>query len=280
MQLCLTEAHARERFAAARTAWLAASSGLPRVSPDVDFGRTRLVLEPEAAWRNMSSSPTARFTRPALLVAIVALAVVGLLVLTSVFGILSGTPARPDPEPEPVSASPSPSASVASVSTEASPQWLRPASLRRRRPPRLPRTYIVQQGDTLEPHRAQRFGTTVEAIQAANGLTGTEINVGQVLIIPERVPAKGGWQVRQKVVASSPPIWQHAPAAGALAAAEVHPEELAVLELDVGGTRVRRRSVASPSTDRIAAYSRSISSGLSELRLRKEQPASQRISSL
>lgn len=41
----------------------------------------------------------------------------------------------------------------------------------------------MKQGDTLNLI-AQQFGTTVEAIQAANGLTGTEINVGQVLIIP------------------------------------------------------------------------------------------------
>jgi LysM repeat protein len=44
-------------------------------------------------------------------------------------------------------------------------------------------TYTVQQGDTLNLI-AIRFGTTVEAIQAANGLTGTEIDIGQVLIIP------------------------------------------------------------------------------------------------
>ena len=45
------------------------------------------------------------------------------------------------------------------------------------------RTYVVQQGDTLN-EIAQRFGTTAEAIKAANGLTSDTINVGQVLIIP------------------------------------------------------------------------------------------------
>jgi LysM repeat protein len=43
--------------------------------------------------------------------------------------------------------------------------------------------YIVKEGDTLNLI-AQQFGTTVAAIQAANGLTGTEIDVGQELIIP------------------------------------------------------------------------------------------------
>jgi LysM repeat protein len=187
VQLCLTEAHARcERFAAARTAWLAASSGLPRVAPDVDFGRTRLVLEPEAAWRSLSTSPTARFTRPALLVAIVALAVVGLLVLSSLFGNLGGAPGDDSPTPSPstslaAAATPSPapgsSAPAASAST---PVASAPAV---ETPAPSQQTYIVQQGDTLNLI-AQRFGTTVAAIQAANNLTGTEINVGQELIIP------------------------------------------------------------------------------------------------
>jgi LysM repeat protein len=187
VQLCLTEAHARcERFAAARTAWLAASSGLPRVAPDVDFGRTRLVLEPEAAWRNLSSSPTARFTRPALLVAIVALAVVGLLVLSSVFGILGGAPGDDSPTPSPStslpasdSPSPVPGSSAPSPSASAAVASVPPVET----PAPSPQIYIVQQGDTLNLI-AQRFGTTVAAIQAANNLTGTEINVGQELIIP------------------------------------------------------------------------------------------------
>jgi LysM repeat protein len=184
VQLCLTEAHARcERFAAARTAWLAASSGLPRVAPDVDFGRTRLVLEPEAAWRNISSSPTARLTRGAVLVAAVALAVVGLLVLSSVFHLLGGTPSEsPSPTPLPT-ATASPQASSAPGSTAASPS-IAPASVAASATPAASqRSYIVQEGDTLNLI-AQRFGTTTEAIQAANGLTGTEINIGQVLIIP------------------------------------------------------------------------------------------------
>jgi len=187
VQLCLTEAHARcERFAAARTAWLAASSGLPRVSPDVDFGRTRLVLEPEAAWRSLSTSSSARFTRPAVLVAAIALAVVGLLVASSLFGILNAPPATDTPTPSP-SPSPSatPSASVAPASSGPSaPASAAPASVPPAETPApTPRTYIVKEGDTLNLIATQ-FGTTVAAIQAANGMTGTEINVGQVLIIP------------------------------------------------------------------------------------------------
>jgi len=186
VQLCLTEAHARcERFAAARTAWLAASSGLPRVAPDVDFGRTRLVLEPEAAWRSLATSPTNRIARPALIVAAVAAAVVGLLVLSSLFGILDGPPATASqtatPSPSPT---PSPAASAPPASVPASASAV-PASSATAVPTPVPtqRIYVVQQGDTLN-EIAQRFGTTADAIRAANGLTGDTIDVGQRLIIP------------------------------------------------------------------------------------------------
>jgi LysM repeat protein len=50
-------------------------------------------------------------------------------------------------------------------------------------PAPTPVTYIVQPGDTLN-EIATRFGTTAQAIMAANGLTSDVINVGQVLIIP------------------------------------------------------------------------------------------------
>ena len=44
-------------------------------------------------------------------------------------------------------------------------------------------THVVQQGDTLFSI-AQRYGTTVEAIRAANGLPDNTIRAGQVLFIP------------------------------------------------------------------------------------------------
>lgn len=44
-------------------------------------------------------------------------------------------------------------------------------------------TYVVRAGDTLFSI-ARRFGTTVDAIKAANGLSGNRINVNQTLIIP------------------------------------------------------------------------------------------------
>jgi LysM repeat protein len=188
VQLCLTEAHARcERFAAARTAWLAASSGLPRVAPDVAFGRTRLILEPEPAWRNLAGAPTARFSRRTIVITGVGAAVVALLVIGSAFGILGRAPA-PSASPTPgASASfvPSPTASSdssASSSAEASPS-IAPTATPSPTPAATQRTYVVKVGDTLN-QIAQQFGTTVAAIKAANGLTVDTINIGQVLIIP------------------------------------------------------------------------------------------------
>ncbi len=150
----------------------------------MDFGRTRLVLEPEAAWRNLSTSPTARVTRSAVVVAAVALAVVGLLVLSSVFHLLGGEPPTGSQSPTPspsVSTSPQPSLPPSSVAASASVLPVSVAETPTAAP--TPRTYVVQEGDTLNLI-AQRFGTTVAAIQAANGLSGTDINIGQVLIIP------------------------------------------------------------------------------------------------
>jgi hypothetical protein len=48
--------------------------------------------------------------------------------------------------------------------------------------------HIVQRGDTLYS-LARRYGTTVAAIRAANGLTADRINVGQRLVIPTGTPA-------------------------------------------------------------------------------------------
>ena len=43
--------------------------------------------------------------------------------------------------------------------------------------------YTVAAGDSLYKI-AQRFGTTVETLQQANKISGTVINVGQMLYIP------------------------------------------------------------------------------------------------
>ncbi len=188
-QLCLTEAHARcERFAAARTAWLAASSGLPRVAPDVAFGRTRLILEPEPAWRNLSAPPVARVSRRTVLIGVVGGATVVLLLLGNAFGILGRAPA-PTPSPTPlVSPSPlataAPSVALTPVATPTIAPTASPTVAPTPTPAPTQRTYRVQANDTLNGIAA-KFHTTAQAIADANGIKVTDtINVGQVLIIP------------------------------------------------------------------------------------------------
>jgi LysM repeat protein len=192
VQLCLTEAHARcERFAAARTAWLAASSGLPRVAPDVAFGRTRLILEPEPAWRNLAGPPAARISRRTILVGAVGAAALLLFVVGNLFGFLGRAPAStPSPTPS-LSASPS-VAATPTVAPTASPTLPPPSIAPTASPTALPtptpaptlRTYRVKSGDTLNGI-AQLFHTTAQAIADANGFAVNDtINVGQVLIIP------------------------------------------------------------------------------------------------
>lgn len=79
---------------------------------------------------------------------------------------------RPTPSPSVPPSSPGASAGtspVASPATSVAPSFRA--------------TYRVKSGDTLVAIAAQ-FGTTVKAIQEANGLTGTDLKVGQQLNIP------------------------------------------------------------------------------------------------
>ncbi len=191
VQLCLTEAHARcERFAAARTALLAASSGLPRVAPDVAFVRTRQILEPEPAWRGLGGAAR---RRPPAGAGVVALVVAALVVAILAANFVLGGGSAPTPAPTPSASLPvsstqasspttAPSASQPPSPTEASTSTAAPTGSPTAAP--TPRTYVVQAGDTLTAI-ALRFGTTAAAIAIASGITITdEILPGQVLIIP------------------------------------------------------------------------------------------------
>lgn len=63
--------------------------------------------------------------------------------------------------------------------------------------------YVVQAGDSLWLI-AQRYGTTVDAIQRLNDLTGTLINVGQVL----KIPSSGVKPYIEYTVQSGDTLWQ------------------------------------------------------------------------
>ncbi|MDP9251311.1 MAG: LysM peptidoglycan-binding domain-containing protein [Chloroflexota bacterium] len=184
-QLCLTEAHAScERFVAARSVHLAAVGGLPRPAPDVLFQRTRQILDPEPAWRNLTPGGRSRPSSRALVVGGVAAAAALTVAVSSIAGVFGGG-ASPSPSPS-TQSTPSPGAStstapVASLPpTSSSAPTVAPTARASAAP--TPISYVVQAGDTLGTIAA-RFGTTVEAIRAANGLTSDVINVGQVLTI-------------------------------------------------------------------------------------------------
>ena len=122
-------------------------------------------------------------------------------------------------------------------------------------PPPAQTTYVVQEGDTLNAI-AVRFGTTVEAIRQANGLPRRrdQHRAGAGHPLTCGAAQNGGWQVRQKVVASSPPIWR----SGRPQRGHGSPPRRWTFRNSrcctsmFGGTSSRTRSVASASTLRIA----------------------------
>lgn len=201
-QLCLTPAHERcERYLAHLT-----RAGRA-VSARAAFGdglvTTRLLLAPEPAWRGIAGR--ARRAPPGSLVvaaaATLAVGVGGVALAAAVvdgriaLGDMTATPspslppaASPTPRPtatlspEPSdtpspSAVPSPAATPPPTAVPTPPPTVAPT-------PAPQQTYVVQEGDTLAAI-AQQFGTSVEAIQSANGISDpNEILIGQVLVIP------------------------------------------------------------------------------------------------
>jgi len=187
VQLCLTEAHVRCERLVAMQGRPGPARGTAGVPPDLAFTSTRLVMEPEAAWRNLGGSSRERNRRLLILGGLGAAAALGVGV-ASAGGMLGSGPGSTG------SASPGPTSSVgASVGPSLAPTPTEgavsapPASSSAPTPGEStvasPQTYVVQSGDTLSVIAA-RFGTTVDAIRAANGLTTDIINIGQVLIIP------------------------------------------------------------------------------------------------
>ena len=200
-RVCLTDAHERcERF----LAHVARHDGVrPGHSSLVDgLVSTRMVVAPEPAWRGIAgqarrarSAPVALIGAGATVLAIgsVALAT-GVLEVPADPGAAtvstdpSAAPttllsARPTPSP---ALSPSPTPVMTPVPTPVPTPPTTPVPTAPPPPPQPPpqqQTYTVQQGDTLAAI-AQRFGTTVAALQSANGIEDpNEIFVGQVLVI-------------------------------------------------------------------------------------------------
>jgi nucleoid-associated protein YgaU len=195
-QLCLTHAHARcERYLAFASRTGATTPGRARIGDG--FVTTRLLLAPQPAWRGMAGrARTARMT-PWVLVGggIAALGVLGAAVAAplltrpdpeTAFATVmpSASPsARPTPRVTPT-ASPTPSPPPTPRPTPAPTRAPTPAPTPAATPPPPPQTYTVAEGDTLAAIAAQ-FGTSVSALQQANGIDDPdEIVIGQVLVIP------------------------------------------------------------------------------------------------
>ena len=195
LQLCLNEAHRDcERYLAAVQVRRADGPIQPIPAPDARVARTRLVLDASGSNRRIDSDLTLMGPRARRVVLAGVAAVLGILVLVSgVADGLAGLVLRPSASPTPgtdstavptstaapASAAPTPTPAPTPLPATPVPSALAPVS------PAGNQTYVVQQGDTLSAI-AGRFGTTVAAIQAANGLGESDvINIGQVLVIPQ-----------------------------------------------------------------------------------------------
>lgn len=195
-QLCLASAHERcERYLGFAARNGAAQAG--RSAAGAGFVSTRLLLAPQPAWRGIAGRARAARPLPMLAAAtgivavgIGAAAVAGALNTTGLTA-LDATPApspspsataRPTLTPRPTpTATASPTASPTATPVPATPV---PTVAPTPAPPPPPQTYTVQQGDTLAAI-AQRFGTTTQALQQANGIEDpNQIVIGQVLVIP------------------------------------------------------------------------------------------------
>ena len=216
-QLCLTAAHVRcERYVAhtarVRSARPAAVFGDGLVS-------TRMLVAPEPVWRGIAGRARRAPRGPVIAgtLAVAAIAVGGVAVTSAAldgrldFALATptdppsarraasdaGTPLpSPDrtavPSPAPSASAPPQSAAAATAAAATPEPTLAATAAPEPPPPATPvppvappqETYAVQQGDTLALI-AQQFGTTVEALQAANNIDNPdEIVIGQVLVLP------------------------------------------------------------------------------------------------
>ena len=200
-RVCLTVDHERcDRYLAHVTR----NGGLrPARSGLVDgLVSTRMILAPDPAWRGIAGRARRAPTGPLLAIgaAGVALGIGGVAVASGFVDEIAGPPpassssltpaptASQAPSPTPTATplptptstpTPSPSPTPTPTSAPTTAPTAAPPS-----PPPAQQTYVVQQGDTLAAI-AQQFGTTVAALQSANGIDDAdEIIIGQVLVIP------------------------------------------------------------------------------------------------
>jgi LysM repeat protein len=197
IEFCLSSAHAEcPHFA--RHALLSSPvviDGVPPPSPDVVMAPTRLVIDRASASSSRSAlRPTRRPLVAAVVLVVAGTGAIGFGAVDRVASLLGGTG---DPEGEvsriPAAATPTatPSHSPAPTATPVSSQAASPSPTATAVASSAPtsvvlasQTYIVQPGDTLRAI-ADRYGTTVAALQEANGIVDQNlIEAGQELVIP------------------------------------------------------------------------------------------------
>jgi hypothetical protein len=191
-RICLSEGFARcDRYLEH-----AARLGDPRNRYSHGLTATRLVIPGEPAWavaaahrRHLRRSQLAGFAAALIILAAAGVAVVsgalpaGLALLRSPAPDATPIPAAPSPSPA-RSAAPTATVGPTATPTPTPSPTPAPTATPSAAPTAAPRTYVVVQGDTLGAIAA-RFGTTPNAIAAANGIKDpNQINPGQVLVIP------------------------------------------------------------------------------------------------
>jgi len=198
-EFCLVEAHRQcERYVAFLGERGAAAGAYPTPAPDAHLARTRLILEPELRRGGAGAfTPLGRSPRRWLVAGSVA-AVGVAAAATAVAGGFNAFGPRTEPvaggSPTMTVAPSQTALSTAEPTTQPTAEpteqpTTQPSANPSRRPRSSPnataeaQTYVVKQGDTLSLI-ATRFGTSVEAIKQANGLSSDVINIGQVLVIP------------------------------------------------------------------------------------------------
>ncbi len=195
-RVCLTEGFARcDRYLEH-----VARAGDPRNRYSHGLTTTRLVIPGEPVWAAAAARrrDLRRSQLAGLAAALAILAAGGVAMATGALPAAVALLASSPPPPSPVPSGPSPSESSSPTSSPtptptASPTAVpttgpTPTAVATPAPTSAPtpaqRTYVVVQGDTLGAIAA-RFGTTPNAIAAANGIKDpNQIDPGQVLVIP------------------------------------------------------------------------------------------------
>ena len=191
---CLIQEHVRcERFVA-RSAALLERRRTPLPAPDARFISTRLVIEPDESWRPMRLAARPLRRRRLAMTGATLLVVGTAGVALATRGFAPTAAALPTPDPSGLLAAsataqpktpptPPPTARTSPRPSSAVPTPTPPAATAT--PQGTPHVYVAQKGDSMS-RIAARFGVTIEALMAANGLANPNIvNIGQVLVIPD-----------------------------------------------------------------------------------------------